>query len=447
MGELPEGHDWRRPIIQQDLRGLHLVDGFLTEHAIARLEPQADLYAVAPFVRELEWHRKLPSRKPSQASRAEIRARASRATTLIELGGDQVLVDPSYKETLPEGNPSVIAVTHAHADHAGGLLDAATKYPQALILVSQSTYDLLRLLPADMSRQIRILFEDRGVLLPTDSSPVRISDTSYRGYPAGHLLGATMLDIHHGDARVLVTGDFALRETAGLPGAVWPEAEYDVLIMESSHAWDKAYPTSDSATNRRSLVNACENLAKAGASRILIIASALGEASEVYYALCEAQMAGLLPRFSLRLAGKAHSVSLLYAQALRAPKSTWKNPLMRASEDYIPDWSIVIAGEIGLNLDNCGDNQALLPDTYRDCAVLRARAGAPSEIGRTQFALSLHASLYELSATALAIKCWQVALYHSPLGDGVLRSPLANLLTDCGRSVVHLDETYRLIGG
>ena len=256
-----------------------------------------------------------------------------------------------------------------------------------------------------------------------------------------------MLDIHHGDARVLVTGDFALRETAGLPGAVWPEAEYDALIMESSHAWDTAYPTADSATNRRSLINACEDMAKAGASRILIIASALGEASEVYYALCEAQMAGLLPRFSLRLAGKAHSVSQLYAQALRAPKSTWKNPLMRASEDYIPDWSIVITGDIELGLSNGSDGQMLLPGAYRDCAVLRAHAGAPSKTDRAQYALSLHASLYELSATALAIKCRQVALYHSPLGDGVLRSPLANLLNECGRSVVHLDETYRLIGG
>lgn len=428
-------------------RDLKLVDGYLSSQLADGLLANRDPYELAVYAAETEWLAKLSPRIPSLMQRGNVMARARNACLLLEFTDTDVLIDPGAGSLIENANPSAILVTHAHHDHVGDLIAAAQLYPQAAVLMTPETFELLQMLPAETAYAIAQIVEQRGHLIAADTTPHRIFDVEYRFRPAGHLVGAAMIDIQAGDSRVLVTGDFALRELAGLSGAVWPTDAYDVVIMESSHAQDRDFPTADSVTNRNSVLSACYRAAADGAARLFVAVTSLGEAQEAYMALCAAQMEGAFPDFTVRFAGKAGQVAKLYKKLLSTPDSPWQNLIHEiVSADYIPDHSIVIAGGFERNdgvgaklmtsLAGAGDTAMIMPTLDH----------SNSKVGYA-YSISLHASFGELFATAAAMNCRQVALYHGPQGVGEVVSPLAKLLRRIGRDVVHLADSPKRLGG
>jgi len=248
-----------------------------------------------------------------------------------------------------------------------------------------------------------------------------------------------MIDVQMDRLRILITGDFALRETAGLPGGVWSGADYDALVMEGSHAADNVYPTAASLTHIHALWDVCQTSIEKGASRLLILAQALGEAQAVYEALCQAQMQGKFPGLAIRMSGKAAKVASLYQQAISAPFSAWRLPLMTAEiHDYFPHHSIVIAS--GWEGQTDDEIRTRLGLSSAEIAILR-----PSQT-RTQqdtYDFPLHASWGELYATALAVRCREVMLYH-----GTFNTPpsLMQCLEQCGRRISLLKNKLHTIG-
>ena len=58
-------------------------------------------------------------------------------------------------------------------------------YPQASVLMTAETFDLLQLLPADQASAVKRLIQERGQLHPADGIPFRIYDVEYRIFPGG----------------------------------------------------------------------------------------------------------------------------------------------------------------------------------------------------------------------------------------------------------------------
>lgn len=425
---------------------LPLIDGFLSAEIAEALASRRDRYELAAYVSDYDWLAGLPPRIPERSQQSGFIARANHATLLLKFADTDVLIDPCEGTIIEHANPSVIGVTHAHQDHVGGLIEAAERYKDASILMTPETFELLQLLPGNTASQIAQVMQERGHFVKADGSPRRVFDIEYRFLPAGHLVGAAMIDIARSDLRVLITGDFALRELGGLPGAAWPSDVYDVVIMESSHAWDSQHPTADPTTNRKSLIFACNQAVTDGASRLIVVASALGEAQEAYITLCTAQMRGEFSGYTVRLAGKAARVANLYARLSNESFSPWKNPIqVIASTDYIPEYSIVIAG----GYENEDGAAAKLTDTTlmsSGTAVIKPAIGYTRSSVDYTYSISLHASFGELFATASALNCRQVAFYHGQ-GTQEKASPLVRLLAQTGRSVVHLSDSPKSLGG
>lgn len=444
MGNISEQHKWQRPLSSS--RNLKLVDGHLSARLADGLTSTHDPYELAAYVADFDWLARLSPRVSRRSQHSEFLACANHATLLLKFADTDVLIDPGEGTIIENASPSVIGVTHAHQDHVGGLIEAAVRYKDASILMTPETFDLLQMLPSSTASQIAQIMQERGQFVKADGSPHRVFDIEYRFLPAGHLVGAAMIDIARSDLRVLVTGDFALRELGGLPGAVWTSTPYDVVIMEASHAWDTQHPTPDPITNRKSLISACNQAVGDGASRLIVVASALGEAQEAYITLCTAQMSGEFPGYTVRFAGKAAHVANLYARLSNEPFSPWKNAVqVIASTDYIPENSIIIAGgyESGESVG------AKLTDTTlmsSGTTVIKPAIGYTRSSVDYTYSISLHASFGELFATASALNCRQVAFYHGQ-GTQEQASPLMKLLTQTGRSLVHLSDSPKSLGG
>jgi hypothetical protein len=152
-------------------------------------------------------------------------------------------------------------------------------------------------------------------------------------------------------------------------------------------------------------------------------------------------MNGLLSNFTLRLVGKAAEVARLYQGGSHPPFDPWQNSLHTLNSlDYIPLQSIVI----GSGLENLGK---VGKATVKDIALVVPTMDVNRRSSGYAYSVSLHASFGELFATAMAVRCQQVGLYHGQVSRASHSNPLISLLQKAGRRVIHLAETPQLVGG
>lgn len=163
---------------------------------------------------------------------------------LVEIGNHRLLFDcgltdltPLTRQTLPKID--LLVCTHAHADHAQGLLAFHKAFPQIPIYTSEMTAKLLslhwpELTPGEIPSFCQVL-EMR--------SPLSISPhLSLELFPAGHLPGAAAVSLTYGTPqrtyKLLYTGDFFLsnsRLVEGLSIEALKQTAPDVLIIEGSY--------------------------------------------------------------------------------------------------------------------------------------------------------------------------------------------------------------------
>lgn len=145
----------------------------------------------------------------------------------------------------------VVALSHAHLDHSGGLPllfagGSATVYMTAI------TRDLTRVLLEDMQRvseyylpfeatEIDRLF--RRVKVVNYEEPVELeSGLTITFYDAGHIPGSAAILVEDGKTSVLYTGDINTINTQLLHGAQIPVKDADAVILESTYALTRHDP-------------------------------------------------------------------------------------------------------------------------------------------------------------------------------------------------------------
>ncbi|NJP12466.1 MAG: MBL fold metallo-hydrolase, partial [Leptolyngbyaceae cyanobacterium RU_5_1] len=169
---------------------------------------------------------------------------------LLRVGPYRVMLDCGLANLLPitpkKGVPAdLVLCSHAHADHARGLLKLHQAFPQLPIYASEVTTQLLPLNWTETDSDPLPLFCHA---LPWRSPVEFLDGLSAELYPAGHLPGAAAILLTYTPPQasepsarsytVLYTGDFFLSNTRlveGLPLEELRGLQPDVLIVEGSY--------------------------------------------------------------------------------------------------------------------------------------------------------------------------------------------------------------------
>jgi Cft2 family RNA processing exonuclease len=163
---------------------------------------------------------------------------------LVQMGPHRILLDCGLTDISPlqaEGNPppDLVLCSHAHSDHAQGLLALHEAFPQLPVYASEVTTQLLPLnwpeLPPEEVPKFCHALPWRA--------PVEFREgLSAELFPAGHLPGAAALLLTYTAPRrtyrLLYTGDFFLsnsRLVEGLSIEALRGTPLDVLIVEGSY--------------------------------------------------------------------------------------------------------------------------------------------------------------------------------------------------------------------
>ena len=177
---------------------------------------------------------------------------------LVRIGPHKILLDCGIADIslltneINQPPADIVLCTHAHSDHAQGLLALHQAFPKLPIYASEAT---TKLLPLNWPEFAISEVPDFCQPLPWRSPTEISSSLTVELFPAGHLPGAAaFLITYTGDNRtykLLYTGDFFLsnsRLVEGLPLGDLRGLKPDVLIVEGSYGTAR-YP------HRRQLEN------------------------------------------------------------------------------------------------------------------------------------------------------------------------------------------------
>jgi len=161
---------------------------------------------------------------------------------LVRMGPYRILLDCGIEDISPlqalEQQVDLVLCSHAHPDHARGLLALHQAFPTLPVYASEATTQLLPLNWQDI---------DQPVAQFCHALPWRSPIEFHNGlvaqlFPAGHLPGAAAILLTYTNAqrsyKLLYTGDFFLsnsRLVDGLPLEELRGLEPDVLIIEGSY--------------------------------------------------------------------------------------------------------------------------------------------------------------------------------------------------------------------
>lgn len=255
----------------------------------------------------------------------------------------------------------LIIISHAHIDHSGGVPKAHAMWPDAEIITTVQSERFLQYIYSDMARvkngisdgfEIENVNIEKEVMRDTMNSIMPIlyeekfvlsDEIEVILHPAGHIIGAAMVELRINNKTILYTGDFSDYSqfvTEGVNMNKLP-INVDYLICESSYIkrgnvdWEKQYNDLK--------IEISKNI-KSGKS-ILFPAASIGRSQELVGILGEMKIAGEIPKhISLMIGGMAIPTT---TQIIPFMNKRYKNIVGLFKEfngtDYPDKNSIVIA--------------------------------------------------------------------------------------------------------
>ncbi|MBP7141527.1 MAG: MBL fold metallo-hydrolase [Opitutaceae bacterium] len=209
----------------------------------------------------------------------------------------------------------LIIVTHCHLDHIGSLPLVMREHPDTPVILSTSSRMLIeRMLHNSASVMTRQKEELQLPDLPlfTHAEIDRLSKRftpipfgqakRFRGnrdeievilHPAGHVVGAAGVEIHHKHRGIFITGDVLFEDQRTLSGAKFPAGHFDTLIMETTRGSTERPIDKGRVREFGRLIDSINDTIQRGGS-YLIPVFALGRMQEVLSIVHDARKFGKL---------------------------------------------------------------------------------------------------------------------------------------------------------
>lgn len=261
---------------------------------------------------------------------------------VVDVAGDlRLLIDCGQRLGAPPGQelpdfsplevgPKIhsILLTHAHLDHVGGLPALEPWLAEdCMIYGTAATLDLARVMLEDSLRSGSIFRQGMGqipLFAPSSVNAVRKRfrpirwgqplkfphDVRVTFLPAGHILGASMLEIRSNEGTALFSGDVSIADQASVPGAFVPSCEPHVLVLESTYG--NRLHTHRPLQEQKLISRVSEVIADGG--NVLFPTFALGRAQEVMLILGRAMRDGHLPHTPIFADGLVREVCRVYSR-------------------------------------------------------------------------------------------------------------------------------------
>lgn len=247
---------------------------------------------------------------------------------LIEYGSSQVLLESGLFQgprelrqrnwddlSVPARELDAVVVSHAHLDHCGYLPRLWRQGYRGPVYLTPDTANLASIILRDSARlqeEDAFYAKKKGFSKHAEPLPLYDQDDAegaislfrpvnftawqelpeggrVRFLPAGHILGAAIVDIECGGVRILHSGDLGQGDHPLLVGPhVIPAERYDAVLVESTYG-DREHPAQDD-----SLAEVISNTIERGGT-VLIPAFAVDRTEVLLHALNQAMDAGKIP--------------------------------------------------------------------------------------------------------------------------------------------------------
>ena len=277
-----------------------------------------------------------------------------------------------------------ILLSHGHIDHVGSLpfvVEDAQDVPIYATLptreivelqLSQSltsvTFSYEKLIDFPRVKEFTALRVQRAIenITPIEwNRPIRCETYQITFFPAGHILGASMVYIESDVGNILFTGDFTPFDQLTVPKYQLPDnLEVDLLITESTYGYQESLYVGDIDEEQEHFAQKIERCLESGGT-VLIPAFAIGRSQELALILQAMIRNRRLKPFTIYMDGLAQIACNIYEEnGMRI----FGDEIRKIPQDFmetLDDFNGVIIASSGMLLDNSVSAQYaenLLPD-------------------------------------------------------------------------------------